>query len=83
MKALFRRIWNPVFAAWMRFAHVMGIINSTILLTLVYGLIILPMKLFFILLRKDPLNFRAFQNRASWRVRDPESPDQQERTHPY
>lgn len=36
MKNALKRAWKKFYAGWMKFAHVLGIINQTILLTLVY-----------------------------------------------
>jgi len=78
-----RRIWRPVFGAWMAFAHVLGIVNTTILLTIVYLIVILPMRAVFLALGKDPLRLRAFRSGPAWADRDPEGTDINERSHPF
>ena len=47
-----------VHAAWMRFAHVVGLINSTIILSLLFFVIMTPLGLFFRLLGRDALGLR-------------------------
>lgn len=83
MSNLIRDIWKRVFDVWMRFAHVLGVINTTILLTLVYIVMVLPLKLGFLLLRKDPLRLRSFRRGPTWQVRDTEASDLDERSHPF
>jgi hypothetical protein len=74
-KALFRR--------WMQFAHVLGLINTTILLTLVFLIVVLPTKAIWVLLRKDPLLIRRIPFRSMWLPRTPDEPTLEERRHPF
>jgi hypothetical protein len=49
-------------AAWMRLAHVLGYVNSRIILTVLFALVLTPMGLLWRLVGKDPLARR----RESW-----------------
>ncbi len=83
MIPLIRRIWQTFYQAWMRFAHILGIVNTTILLSVVYVIIVLPMRAGAMIVRKDPLRLRAFRHGAAWRNRDEEPSELRERTHPF
>ena len=83
MKRLVIRIWKPVFAVWMRFAHVLGIINTAILLTIVYVVMILPLRIVLAIVRKDPLHLRAYHTGPAWTARATEAAEREERSHPF
>jgi len=56
MKAKLKKFFRPLlplWKAWIKLGHVLGIINSTILLTLVYFVMMTPVGLFRKLFRKD------------------------------
>jgi hypothetical protein len=61
-------------AAWWRLAYVLGYINARIILTVLYGLLLVPLGLFWRVSGKDPLERR--REHAGWspypaRYRDP------------
>ena len=67
------RLLAPVERAWMRFADVVGRINTRIVLTVVYALVLTPIGL----VRRafgDPLDRRTRDGRASTWVRRPRAP---------
>lgn len=49
---------RPVYRAWMAFAHVLGRINTTVLLTLFWLVMVVPLALVFKLIRRDALSRR-------------------------
>lgn len=51
-------------AAWWRLAYVLGYINARIILTLLYGLLLVPVGLFWRVSGKDPLERR--REHAGW-----------------
>lgn len=69
---LFRTIRFGLYRGWMKFAHVLAVVNTTLLLTIVYVVLIGPIALAMKLFRRDPLETGALPDRASfWKVKDP------------
>ena len=67
------RVLAPVEHAWMRFAEVVGRVNTRIILTVLYALVFTPIRL----IRRafgDPLDRRMRDGRASVWVRRPPAP---------
>jgi hypothetical protein len=63
---------GPARAGWMKLAAVLGYINSRILLTLVFAVVMIPMALLLRLLGKQPIRREAEAGTASyWHQRDP------------
>lgn len=56
-----------IYAGWMRFGLVMGKINSTIILSLVYFVLFVPVALFFRLTKRDRL-YRAWEKNTTYRI---------------
>jgi len=58
--------------AWLGFSAVLGAINSKILLTLVYYLVLTPIALLYRLTHRDPLSLKRADDtrRSYWIVRD-------------
>lgn len=54
----------------MKFAHILGWINTRIILTLVYFLIISPLALLFKLIGKDPMNRKFTTTETYWEKRE-------------
>ena len=67
--------------AWMRFAVALGHVNSRVLLTLVYYLVVTPYGFISRLVRRDPLRRRADRDESYWveRKRTRQAPEQFER----
>lgn len=78
-----KRAWRTFYVGWMRFAHVLGIINTTLLLTLVYLLVVLPTRAIWWVLRKDPLMVRKTNLASMWLAREQDEPSLDERRHPF
>ncbi len=65
-----RALGKSLFAAWMRFAHLLAIVNTTIILTLVYFLLIGPIALIMRIIRNDPLERRMKGVETFWRPKE-------------
>lgn len=59
-------ILAPFAQGWLWFGHQLGRINSFILLTLVFFLIITPLALIFRTARRDPLELRPPNRKSFW-----------------
>lgn len=57
-----------IHALWMKFAHVLGFINTRILLGIIYFLVFVPMGCVLRLLSRDPLVRRFEPNRETYRI---------------
>ncbi len=57
---------RPVHKVWMGFAHVLGRINTTILLSVFYYLVVTPLALIFKLIGRDALHRRFDPSAASY-----------------
>ena len=64
---LYPQSLRPVYSGWMRFGHVLGWINTRILLGVVFYLIFLPMGFMMRLLGKDPLTRKLDDKQLSYR----------------
>lgn len=69
MLLVLKRLWKTVFGWWMAFAHVLGHVNTIILLTVMYVLIIGPSWVVVSVLRKDLLRRRP--RRSYWIEKPP------------
>jgi hypothetical protein len=61
-----KRLWKKVFGWWMTFAHFLGRVNTSILLTVMYVLIIGPSWIVVRVLRKDLLRRRLGSGTSYW-----------------
>jgi hypothetical protein len=64
----FRKILARVKAGWLRLAWVLARVNSTILLTLIYFLIVAPTNLALRITRTDPLARRIGDDPSFWKA---------------
>ncbi len=72
---LLPRALAPVERGWMRLAHLLGRVVTTVLLTVVFFLVITPLGLVMRLLGRDPMMLRSGGGRESyWRRVDPGGP---------
>lgn len=62
------RIYKSLYHTWMKFAHILGWVNTRIILTIIYFVIITPLSLIFKLVGKDPMN-RYFDNVGSYWIK--------------
>ena len=49
------RSLKPVYELWLKIGHIMGWINSRIILTLIFGLVVTPMALVMKLIKRDTM----------------------------
>jgi hypothetical protein len=66
---------RPFYHWWMKLAHVLGWINTRILLSLVFFLILLPVALILRLLGKDPMCRKLNPAQTSYRVESKTPPE--------
>ncbi len=73
-------VLKPVYIGWMKFAYVLGWINTRLFLGLFFYLILTPMGLLLRLLGKDLLDEKIDKNAATyWKKREPVDPSRYER----
>lgn len=60
---------KPVFIVWMKFAHVIGWINTRLLLSIVFYLIVMPIGLIMRLFGTDPMHRKFDEKVTSYRVK--------------
>lgn len=69
---LARPVWMAFFARWMKFAEVLGIISTTIILSIFFFLVMTPVGLLMRPFRKDPLDLAWKDGKKSmWIDREP------------
>lgn len=68
--AIYPRVWLGVLRVWMPFAHVLGRVNTYLLLGAVFFLMIVPMGFFVRLFKHDPLRLRGRRGESEWIRRD-------------
>ena len=61
-------VLRPVFIVWMKVGHVLGWINTRLLLGIVFYLVIAPTGIVLKLLGKDPLKRKYDKNGLSYRI---------------
>ena len=64
----FGKIRAAIKAGWLRFAGILARVNSTILLTVIYFLIVAPTNLVLRVTRADPLSRRIGDDPSFWRA---------------
>ena len=60
---------HPIHKGWMKFGHVIGLINTRIILALMFYVMILPIGLIIRITRKDPMHRSLDDKLASYRIR--------------
>ena len=71
MMPLLRKIGSIAYRGWMAFAHALGYVNTKVLLTVFYIVIIGPAWLVCTILRVDLLGSRWGRSGTLWRVKLP------------
>ena len=59
---------SPVYQAWMAVGHVLGWINSRIILSIMFYVLILPVGLILRLFGKDPMHRKFDKNASTYRI---------------
>lgn len=62
-----RALWK----GWLRIARAIGVVNTAVLLSILYWLIVVPLGLVLRLLGKDPLNLRRGSRTTRWHEKRP------------
>lgn len=65
---------KPVYQIWMRIGHVLGWVNTRILLSIIFFVLITPMGLAMRILGKDPMARKFDKNLKSYRINSKISP---------
>jgi len=74
------RTLRPVYIGWMRFALLLGMITTPIILGIVFYLLFFPVALVFRVLGKDPMHRTFSSDQSTYRVKvDARSPDNLEK----
>jgi len=77
-----RDLGRAVYKGWMAFGRVLGIVNATILLTVVYIVVIGPMSIASKILRKDLLT-HCESSETFWKPKEPLSNTLDESRHQF
>ena len=59
-------LFNPAYRAWMKLGHGLGIVNTYVLLAVVFFVFITPLALFFRLIGRDALSLRFSRSSSYW-----------------
>lgn len=68
---ILKKTWSKIFGWWMAFARFLGTVNTILLLSLMYILIIGPAWFVMRFLRKDPLRRRIPEHGSFWLEKPP------------
>ena len=68
------QILKPIFLSWMKIGHVLGWINTRIILGVVFFIIFAPVALFMRLLGKDPMHRRLDAAATTYRINSEKLP---------
>ena len=71
---LLPQLLRPVFWLWMKFGHVLGWLNTRIILGITFLLLFIPVALVFHLLGKDPMRRRMDPSAKSYRIKSEQLP---------
>ena len=66
LTALFPRCWTPVLRVWLPIAHLLGWINTRIILGAVFFILMMPMGWLLRMFGHDPLHLRGKQGQSYW-----------------
>ena len=65
---------TPVYKIWMKIGHVLGWINTRIILGLIYFIVFAPISIILFLLRKDPMKRTLDADAVSYRIESIKAP---------
>ena len=68
---LLRRIRHIAYKGWMTFAHALAVVNTTVLLTLVYFFLIGPVSVVARILGKDLMKHSISRTGSFWKPKEP------------
>jgi len=67
-------VLRPVYATWMKIGHVIGWINTRIILCAIFYVLVLPMGLIMRLFGKDPMARKVDKSTPSYRIESVSAP---------
>lgn len=62
-------VLKPIYAVWMKVGHILGCINTTILLSIIFILLITPIGLLIRFFGRDPMQRKFETNLKSYRIK--------------
>ena len=71
---LIPRVLRSVYRTWMKFGHVIGWVNTRIILGVLFYVLVLPMGLIMRLFGKDPMARKVDKSASSYRVKSVSEP---------
>ena len=71
---LIPRVLRPVYTSWMKIGHVIGWVNTRIILGVLFYVLVLPMGLIMRLFGKDPMARKTDRSALSYRVKSVSEP---------
>ncbi|HTP81033.1 MAG TPA: SxtJ family membrane protein [Bacteroidota bacterium] len=71
MKEKLKKIGSAVYGIWMKFAGLVAFVNTRVLLTVVYFIVIGPLHLLMRLMGKDYLDRRHDRSPTFWKKKEP------------
>lgn len=74
---VYPKILSPIFRAWLKIGHVLGWINTRIILGLVFFVIFFPVALILRIAQKDPMARKYRPDEASYRIPSTSPPREQ------
>ena len=74
---IFPMLLEPVYHGWMKFGHVMGWINTRIILSIMFYIIIAPIGLIMKIMGKDPMRRKLDRSLKSYRIQS----DKKDKSH--
>jgi hypothetical protein len=72
-------VLRPIYIGWMKFAFVLGWVNTRVILSVFFYLVITPVGLVMRLFGRDPMNRKFDRSVASYWVRRPDGPTDHKR----
>ena len=67
MSIIYPKLLAPIYAVWMKVGHILGKINSTIILSLCYFVLFVPLAVIFRLMKRDRLHRWNLKSQQSYR----------------
>jgi len=75
MPEFYRKLLTPLWKAWLKLGHILGVINTTLLLTVFYFIIITPVGLLRKVMGKDTFGKVKEHEGSLWQSKSIAEPD--------
>lgn len=62
------KVLAPVYQLWLKIGHILGFINSRIILTLIFALVVTPMAMVMKLIKRDTMARKLEPQKTTYRV---------------